>query len=71
MNRNDWLGMLFYLLVSIFLGASVGFVCLFVKENSDRLAYYGGEWNKGDVVRGTVCCLVGYAVDVCVRCLLL
>lgn len=54
MSKNDWLGMVCYFIVACLLGVDVAFLCLFVKENSDRIAYYGGKWNKGDLIRGGV-----------------
>lgn len=67
MNRNDWLGVLCYFALSAMFGAGVGMVCLFVKENSDRIAYYDGKWNKGDLVLGVLSVLAGWAVDMAVR----
>lgn len=59
MNKNDWLGMGCYFIVALLLGIDVAFICLFVKENADRIAYYGGKWNKGDLIRGGVSILIG------------
>lgn len=62
MNRNDWLGVLCYMCIAFLFGADAAFICLIVKENADRVAYYEGEWNKGDIFRGCCAILIGWGI---------
>lgn len=36
MNKNDFIGVLIYLIITIFFGYKISFLTLFIKENSDR-----------------------------------
>ena len=52
--RNNIIGFLTYLMVTILFNQSVSFLILFIKENSDRCHYYNGKWNKKDLILAIV-----------------
>jgi hypothetical protein len=60
MNKNDIKGIAVYYLLTLLFGTTVGILSLIIKENSDRIAYYNGKWNKGDIIRGSLA--VGLAI---------
>lgn len=66
MNKNDWLGVLCYMCIAFLLGTGTAFICLFIKENSDRIAYYDGKWNRSDIIRGCCAILIGWGMSVVV-----
>lgn len=71
MNKNDIKGMLVYFTLTLLFGTTVGMLSLIIKENSDRIAYYNGKWNKGDIVRGCVAVGAGILVNSIITVLLL
>lgn len=44
--KNNIIGSIFYLLVTLITNYSTSLLMLFIKENSDRCHYYNGKWNK-------------------------
>lgn len=59
MNKNDFIGVLIYLIITIFFGYKISFLTLFIKENSDRCHYYNGKWNKKDLAIGISSIVLG------------
>lgn len=57
--RNNIIGFLTYLIVTILFNQSVSFIILFIKENSDRCHYYNGKWNKKDLAIGISSIVLG------------
>ena len=49
--------MLVYFTIALIFGGGFGLLALIVHEDNDRCHYYGGTWNRGDLVRG--CLAVG------------
>lgn len=68
--KNNVMGMMVYFTLTVLLGAAVGVLALIIKENSDRVAYYDGKWNKGDLARGCLAVALGVAVVVLINYLL-
>ena len=62
MNKNDFIGVLIYLIITIFFGYKISFLTLFIKENSDRCHYYNGKWNKKDLILGCNSILIGLLI---------
>lgn len=60
-TRNDIMGMVVYFLAALAFGGAVAMVLLCVHEDNDRCHYYGGKWNKGDIVRGCLAIGLGMA----------
>lgn len=61
-NKNDFIGILIYAFVTVFLGYKFAFLILFIKENSDRCCYYNGKWNKKDLILGCSSILIGLLI---------
>lgn len=57
--KNNILGFVVYLLASVIFSPSVGIILLAIKEDSDRCHYYGGEWNKTDIIIGCSAVAIG------------
>lgn len=57
--KNNIIGFLTYLIVTILFNQSVSFIILFIKENSDRCHYYNGKWNKKDLAIGISSIVLG------------
>lgn len=55
MDKNDFIGILIYTLITAFFGYKFAFLLLFIKENSDRCHYYNGKWNIKDLILYSVC----------------
>ncbi len=56
-TKRNLLGMLVYMTIAFVFGGGCGLLALIVKEDNDRCQYYGGTWNRGDLVCG--CLAVG------------
>jgi hypothetical protein len=57
--KNNIIGFLTYLIVTILFNQSVSFLIFFIKENSDRCHYYNGKWNKKDLAIGISSIVLG------------
>lgn len=57
--KNNLLGAVVYLTAAIALNPSVAVILLAIKEDSDRVHYYGGKWNKTDLITGVSAACVG------------
>lgn len=55
MDKNDFIGIFIYTLITAFLGYKFAFLLLFIKENSDRCHYYNGKWNIKDLILYSAC----------------
>lgn len=60
--KNNIIGFAVYILVAILFSPSVAIILLAMKENIDRCHYYGGEWNKTDIIIGCSAVALGAAV---------
>lgn len=60
--KNNIIGSIFYLLVTLITNYSTSLLMLFIKENSDRCHYYNGKWNKKDLILGCGSILIGFLV---------
>ena len=59
-RHRNLLGILVYLTISFVFGGGFSLFALIVKGDNDRCHYYGGTWNRGDLVRG--CLAVGVSM---------
>lgn len=57
--KNNIIGFIVYLLTSVVFSPSVGIILLAMKENADRCHYYGGTWNKTDIIIGCSAVAIG------------
>lgn len=57
--RNNILGAVVYLTAAIALNPPVAVMLLAIKEDNDRVHYYGGKWNKTDLIIGVSAACVG------------
>lgn len=57
--KNNIIGSIFYLLVTLITNYSTSLLMLFIKENSDRCHYYNGKWNKKDLAIGISSIVLG------------
>lgn len=57
--KNNIIGSIFYLLVTLITNYSTSLLMLFIKENSDRCCYYNGKWNIKDLILYSVCIIIG------------
>lgn len=62
MDKNDFIGIFIYTLITAFLGYKFAFLLLFIKENSDRCHYYNGKWNIKDLILGCSSILIGLLI---------
>lgn len=60
--KNNIIGFAVYLLAAILFSPSVAIILLAMKENADRCHYYGGLWNKTDIIIGCSAVTLGAAV---------
>lgn len=60
--KNNILGFAVYFLTAILFSPAVAVILLAIKENSDRCHYYGGTWNKTDIIIGCSAVALGAAV---------
>lgn len=58
-KKNNIIGSIFYLLVTLITNYSTSLLMLFIKENSDRCHYYNGKWNKKDLAIGISSIVLG------------
>lgn len=58
-TKRNLLGMLVYMTIALLFGGGFGLLALIVKEDNDRCHFYGGTWNIGDLVRGSLAVGVG------------
>lgn len=58
-TKRNLLGMLVYFTIALAFGGGFGVLALIVHEDNDRCHYYGGTWNRGDLVRGSLAVGVG------------
>lgn len=56
--KNNIIGSIFYLLVTLITNYSTSLLMLFIKENSDRCHYYNGKWNIKDLILYSVCIII-------------
>lgn len=64
MKKSDVVGMLVYFTLTLLFGSTVGVLSLIIKENSDRVTYYEGKWNKGDLLRGGTAIALAILTDI-------
>ena len=57
--RNNILGAVVYLTAAIALNPSVAVILLAIKEDGDRVHYYGRKWNKTNLIIGVSAACVG------------
>lgn len=60
--KNNIIGFAVYFLTAILFSPAVAVILLAIKENSDRCHYYGGAWNKTDIIIGCSAVALGAAV---------
>lgn len=60
--KNNIIGFAVYILAAILFSPSVAIILLAMKENSDRCHYYGGEWNKTDIIIGCSAVAIGMVI---------
>lgn len=58
-TKRNIIGMLVYMAIAFAFGGGFGLLALIVHEDNDRCHYYGGTWNRGDLVRGSLAVGVG------------
>lgn len=56
-----------YFVAAAAFGGGVALVLLAVHEDNDRCHYYGGAWDKGDIMRGCAAIAAGMALRAAVR----
>lgn len=64
MKKSDVVGMLVYFTLTLLFGSTVGVLSLIIKENSDRVTYYEGKWNSGDLLRGGIAIALAILTDI-------
>lgn len=57
--KNNIIGFLTYLIITILFNQNISFLIFFIKENSDRCHYYNGKWNKKDLAIGISSIVLG------------
>ena len=57
--KNNIIGAAVYLSTAFLFGTGLAIVLLAIKENTDRVHYYGGKWNKTDLIIGVSAACVG------------
>lgn len=57
--KNNIIGAAVYLSAAFLFGTGLAIVLLAIKENTDRVHYYGGKWNKTDLIIGVSAACVG------------
>ena len=57
--KNNLLGAVVYLAAAFLFGTGLAIILLAIKENTDRVHYYGGKWNKTDLIIGVSAACVG------------
>lgn len=62
-SKNNIIGVIVYLLVSVLFGPEIALLMLFIKENSDRCHYYSGRWSKLDLLLGISSISVGIIIN--------
>lgn len=67
LTMNNILGMVVYFLAASIFGAGVALILLAVHEDNDRCHYYGGKWNKGDLLRGCMAVALGAVAHYVIR----
>lgn len=60
--KNNIIGFVVYFLATILFSPTVAIILLAMKENADRCHYYGGTWNKTDIIIGCSAVALGAAV---------
>lgn len=60
--KNNIIGFIVYFLVSLVFSPDVSIILLAMKENADRCHYYGGTWNRTDIIIGCSAVALGAAV---------
>ena len=60
--KNNIIGFIVYLIITIIFAPATTILMLFVKENADRCHYYNGSWNKTDLGIGCSAVALGAAV---------
>ena len=58
-TRHNIFGMLVYFTIALAFGGGFGLLALIIHEDNDRCHFYGGTWNVGDLVRGSLAVGVG------------
>nr|UWH95437.1 MAG: hypothetical protein [Bacteriophage sp.] len=57
--KNNLLGAVAYLAAAFLFGTGLAIVLLAIKENTGRAHYYGGKWNKTDLIIGVSAACAG------------
>ena len=57
--KNNIIGAAVYLSAAFLFGTGLAIVLLAIKENTDRIHYYGGKWSKSDLLIGCIAAFVG------------
>lgn len=60
--KNNIIGFIVYLITTIIFAPTTSILMLFIKENADRCHYYGGEWNKTDLIIGCSAIAIGMII---------
>ena len=60
--KNNIIGFIVYLIITIIFAPATTILMLFVKENADRCCYYNGSWNKTDLAIGCSAVAIGMVI---------
>lgn len=60
--KNNIIGFIVYLIITIIFAPATTILMLFVKENADRCCYYNGSWNKIDLLIGIIAIIIGTVI---------
>ena len=60
--KNNIIGFIVYLIITIIFAPATTILMLFVKENADRCCYYNGSWNKTDLIIGIIAIVIGIII---------
>lgn len=61
--KHNIKGMTVYFLIAVLLGGGFALLALIIHEDNDRCHYYGGKWNKGDLLRGCIAVVAGIVAN--------
>lgn len=65
--KNNIIGFIVYLTITIIFASSITILMLFIKENADRCHYYNGAWNKIDLIIGIIAIIIGTIIRYFIR----
>ena len=60
--KNNIIGFIVYLIITIIFAPATTILMLFVKENVDKCYYYNGSWNKTDLIIGIIAIVIGIII---------